>query len=178
MLNREPFSLLSPSLSASVLDRAPLFALKPYDASIIVIVIIVHPSSSPTPNERLSPTNASSHLTSRARRARPSRTHSDATHSLGHHRHHRRHARRVHLWVLGRRSLSLARAALLRARVLVTLGRLLVGVSRRADGERHRLTDRRERHDCVRAGVVGVPPTHRARADVDRGWTRGRLFWF
>ena len=157
MLNREPFSLLSPSLSASVLDRAPL-ALKPYDASIHhhhrPSIVVPDPERTNVSDERVSP--RVSPRVSRVSRA--SLTHSDATHSLGHHRHHRRHARRVHRRVLGRRSLSLARAALLRARVLVTLGRLLLGVSRRADGERHRRTDRRERHGCVCSIRAGGDP--------------------
>ena len=163
MLNREPFSLLSPSLSASALDRAP-FALKPYDASIDhhrPSIVVLDPERTNVSDERVvSSTSAS----------RASLTHSATAHSLGHHRHHRRHARRVHLWVLGRRSLSLARAALLRARVSVTLGRLLVRVSRRTDGERHRLPDRRERHDCLftacvekstRIGAAGARSTAR-----------------
>lgn len=68
MLNREPFSLLSPSLSASALDRAPL-ALKPYDASINrhrPSIVVLDPERTNASDERV----VSSTCPSRTRTAR------------------------------------------------------------------------------------------------------------
>ena len=148
MFNREPFSLLSPRPSPSVRARRPR-----------------NPIAAPSSRRR----RRRRRRRDATRRARgplldalptphPSR-------SLRHHRHHRRHARRIHRRVLGRRSTSLARTRLLRARVSVPLGGLFLGVSRRADGERHRRTDRRETHDARSSTSARVRVRTRRRVD-------------
>ena len=145
MFNREPFSLLSPRPSPRVRARRPRNP-------------IAAPSSRRRRRRRRDATRA---------RTPPRRTPDPhPSRSLRHHRHHRRHARRVHRRVLGRRSTSLARTRLLRARVSVPLGGLFLGVSRRADGERHRRTDRRESHDARSSTSARVRVRTRRRVDA------------
>jgi len=144
MFNREPFSLLSPRPSPRVRARRPRNP-------------IAAPSSRRRRRRRRDATRA---------RTPPRRTPDPhPSRSLRHHRHHRRHARRIHRRVLGRRSTSLARTRLLRARVSVPLGGLFLGVSRRADGERHRRTDRRESHDARSSTSARVRVRTRRRVD-------------